>query len=281
MTSSAPVSILGTQRLQGKTCLITGSSGGIGRSTALLMARAGANVVLCARRKEVLDQVVKECEEAYEAQGSGAGTKGGNFSSIVMDMRDRKSLDSILHSLPGWSKGKVDILIANAGLVRGKDKVGDIDPDEIDEVLETNVRGFIHLNQIFVREFKKQNSGHIITIGSIAGREAYPGGSIYCASKFAVNAFTSSLLKELVDTPIRVTEIQPGMVETSFSVTRYRGDQQKADSEYDGLTPLTPDDIAEDIVFAASRPSHVNVAESLIFPVNQASPYHAFRGNKK
>jgi 3-hydroxy acid dehydrogenase/malonic semialdehyde reductase len=201
MTSSGPVSILGTSRLQGKSVLITGASGGIGKSAALLFARTGANVILCARRKDALDSAVTECQEAYKAQGESAGTKGGKFTSIVMDMRDRKSIDSVLSSLPQWAS-TVDILVANAGLVRGKDKVGDIDPDEIDEILETNVRGFIHLNQIFVRLFKKQNSGHLITLGSIAGREAYPGGSIYCATKFAVNAFTSSLLKELVDTPV-------------------------------------------------------------------------------
>jgi 3-hydroxy acid dehydrogenase/malonic semialdehyde reductase len=202
MTSSGPISILGTQRLVNKNVLITGASGGIGRSTALLFARTGANVILCARRKEALDTAVKECQEAYKAQGSVGGSEGGHFASIVMDMRDRNSINEILPSLPKWAQGKVDILVANAGLVRGKDKVGDIDLDEIDEMLETNVRGFIQLNQIFVREFKKQNSGHLITIGSIAGREAYPGGSIYCATKFAVNAFTSSLLKELVHTPV-------------------------------------------------------------------------------
>lgn len=202
MTSTGPVSILGTSRLQGKTALITGASGGIGKSAALLFARTGTNVILCARRKDALDTVVKECEEAYKAQGSVAGSNGGKFAAIVMDMRNRKSMDNILPSLPEWAFSKVDILVSNAGLVRGKDKVGDIDPDEIDEMLETNVRGFIHLNQIFIREFKKRNSGHLITLGSIAGREAYPGGSIYCATKFAVHAFTSSLLKELVDTQV-------------------------------------------------------------------------------
>ena len=202
MTSPGPVSILGTQRLQGKNVLITGASGGIGKSTAMLFARTGANVVLCARRKDALDTAAKECEEAYKAQGPGAGSQGGKFASVVVDMRDRESIDGLMIALPDWAKSKVDVLVANAGLVRGKDKVGDIDPEEVDEMLETNVRGFIHLNQLFVKEFKKRNSGHIITLGSIAGREAYPGGSIYCATKFAVNAFTSSLLKELVDTQV-------------------------------------------------------------------------------
>lgn len=253
MTTSGPISILGTSRLQGLNVLITGASGGIGKSTALLFARTGANVVLCARRKDALDSAVQDCSEAYKAQGSVAGERGGKFAAIVMDMRDRKSIDNIVHTLPDWAS-KIDVLVANAGLVRGKDKIGDIDPDEIDEMLECNVRGFIHLNQIFVRRFREQNSGHLITLGSIAGREAYPGGAIYCSTKFAVHAFTSSLLKELVDTPIRVTEIQvsrnrvpiwtdtsdrcfsfaqPGMVETDFSVTRYRGDKAKADAVSD------------------------------------------------
>ncbi|GAC72993.1 predicted dehydrogenase [Moesziomyces antarcticus T-34] len=265
-----------TQRLHNKTVLVTGASGGIGKAAAVLFARAGCNVVLTARRAEALSQAATECSLANQQGQTGAG---GNFAAITLDMRDRTQLDGLLASLPDWAKN-VDILVNNAGLVLGTDKVGDISPDEIDVMLDTNVRGLIHLTQIFVREFKKRNAGHIINLGSIAGREGYPGGSIYCATKFAVNAFTSALLKELVDTPIRVTEIQPGMVETDFSVTRFRGDKNAADKVYQGLQPLTPEDIAEEIVWAANRPAHVNIAESLVFPVNQASPYHAFRGGK-
>jgi 3-hydroxy acid dehydrogenase/malonic semialdehyde reductase len=215
-----------------------------------------------------------ECAAANMAGQTGAG---GNCAALTLDMRQRAQLDGLLESLPAWARN-VDILVNNAGLVLGTDKVGDIAPDEIDVMLETNVRGLIHLTQIFVRHFKQRNAGHIINLGSIAGREAYPGGSIYCTTKFAVKAFTSSLLKELVDTPIRVTEIQPGMVETNFSVTRYRGDRSAADKVYQGLQPLIAEDVAEEIVWAANRPAHVNIAETLIFPVNQASPYHVFRG---
>ena len=252
MSGAAP--IFTTSRLQGKNVVITGASGGIGKSTALLFARAGANVVLSARRKDALEEAVSECQAAYKAQGEAiSGQKGGKFAAIVTDLRDRKSIDALHANLPEWAKGKTDIFVSNAGLVRGREHVGDIDPDEIDEMIETNVRGFIHVNQLFVKEFKTRNSGHIITIGSIAGREAYPGGSIYCATKFAVKAFTSSLLKELVNTNVRVTEIQPGMVETDFSVTRFRGDQNRADAEYKGLQPLTPQDIAEDIDILAKQ----------------------------
>uniref|UniRef100_V5GUP5 NADP-dependent L-serine/L-allo-threonine dehydrogenase n=1 Tax=Kalmanozyma brasiliensis (strain GHG001) TaxID=1365824 RepID=V5GUP5_KALBG len=263
-----------TQRLHNKTVLVTGASGGIGKATALLFARAGCNVILTARRAEELSAAATECAHANLA---GQTNAGGNFAAITLDMRNREQLDGLISSLPEWAK-EVDILVNNAGLVLGTDKVGDISADEMDVMIDTNVKGLIHLTQIFVREFKKRNAGHVINLGSIAGREGYPGGSIYCATKFAVNAFTSALLKELVDTPIRVTEVQPGMVETSFSVTRFRGDQDAADKVYKGLQPLSAEDIAEEIVWAANRPAHVNIAETLVFPVNQASPYHAFRG---
>ncbi|PWN47981.1 putative NADP(+)-dependent dehydrogenase [Violaceomyces palustris] len=269
-------SIFPTSRLHNKTVLVTGASGGIGKATAILFARAGCNVVLTARRAESLSAAARECAQANEEGKTGAG---GNYAAILLDMQKRDQLDGLLTALPDWAKN-VDILVNNAGLVLGTEKVGDISPDDIDVMIDTNVRGLIHLTQIFVREFKKRQAGHIINLGSIAGREAYPGGSIYTATKFAVNAFTSALLKELVDTPIRVTEIQPGMVETDFSVTRYRGDTDAASKVYQGLQPLTGEDIAEEIVWAANRPPHVNIAESLIFPVNQASPYHAYRGGK-
>ena len=304
--------LFSTTRLHNKTVLVTGASGGIGKATAVLFARAGCNVVLTARRADALTAAAQECATANQQGQSGAG---GNFAAITLDMRDRKQLDSVVHNLPEWAKN-VDILVNNAGLVLGTDKVGDIDPEEIDTMIDTNVKGLIHLTQIFVRgtsftftplppflflltvptvavstEFKQRQSGHIINIGSIAGREGYPGGSIvclfspslplvspfehnltkfndsylafwqYCATKFAVNAFTSALLKELVDTPIRVTEIQPGMVETNFSVTRFRGDKGAADAVYQGLQPLSGEDIAEEIVWAANRPPHVNIAE--------------------
>lgn len=150
MAASTP--LLTTQRLQGKVCVVTGASSGIGRSTAILFARAGANVVLSARRKDALEEVENACKEAYKAQGQQiAGTQGGKFASIVTDMRDRKSIDGLQANLPQWAQGKTDILISNAGLVRGREHVGDLNLDEVDEMLETNLRGFIHVNQLFVK----------------------------------------------------------------------------------------------------------------------------------
>ncbi|CAO1630090.1 unnamed protein product [Jaminaea pallidilutea] len=260
-------------RIQGKVVFITGASGGIGKSTAVLFARLGANVVLAARRKEQLEQVAEECVKANKEGGTG---QGGKTHVAIVDMMKRSQIEEAKANLPDWAQ-QVDVLVNNSGLVLGVDKVGSIDADEIDVMIQTNVVGLIHLTQLFVADFKKRQSGHVIMLGSIAGREAYPGGSIYCTTKFAVAAFTSSLMKELVDTPIRVTEIQPGMVETDFSTTRYRGDKDAAAKVYQGLEPLTGDDIAEEIVWAASRKPHVNVAQTLVFPVNQASPYHNAR----
>jgi len=219
-------------------------------------------LILTARRADKLAQVKSQCEEALSGKGK--------VLVIEADMTKREDLNGIL----GKAKDeglKVDILVNNAGMVKGVEQIGEIADEDIDVMLQTNVIGLIHLTQLLVREFKKQNSGMIINLGSIAGREAYAGGAIYCATKHAVSAFNHSLLRELVNTPIRVCEIQPGMVETEFSIVRFRGDTDKAGAVYKGLTPLSGDDIAEEIVWVASRPEHVNIAQMLILPVNQAT----------
>ncbi|RSH77199.1 uncharacterized protein EHS24_003499 [Apiotrichum porosum] len=236
---------------------------GIGAATAELFARAGSNVVLLARRRAALDQVAEQCQQAYAESGHD-----GRVVVIPADMQDRKSVGGVLDQLDGLT---LDILVNNAGLVRGREHVGDVTDEDIEVMFQTNVFGLIHLTQSVVREFKKRNQGMIINLGSVAGIEPYAGGSIYCATKAAVTAFSGSLLRELVNTNIRVAEIQPGMVETEFSVVRYRGDKDRATNEYSGMTPLTGADIAEQIVWVASRPAHVNIANMLIFPVNQAS----------
>ncbi|CEQ39509.1 SPOSA6832_01035 [Sporobolomyces salmonicolor] len=284
--------VFSASRLAGKTVLITGASGGIGAETAILFARAGTNLILTARRQAQLDEVSQLAAKAHLEGGTG---KGGQFVTLTLDMQDSAAIKGLLERVPEELR-RIDVLVNNgwrvqAGLVFGTDKVGEIDEKEIETMFSmsftiphTNVLGLITLTQLMVNEFKKQNSGHIINLGSIAGKEAYAGGSIYCATKHAVSAFNNSLLRELVSTPIRVSQICPGMVETSFSVTRFRGDKEKANKVYEGLQPLVAKDIlifdcsAEEIVWAASRPDHVNIADVLVFPKAQASATINHRG---
>lgn len=268
------MSVFNASRLAGKTVLITGASSGIGQATAILFARAGSNLILLARREEALKKTAELALAAHKE------TDGGQIATIPLDVSNRAAVKDLWSAIPAHLR-QVDILVNNAGFVLGVDRVGSIQESEIDAMIATNVTGLIDMTQLFVKDFKERETGHIINIGSIAGREAYAGGSIYCATKFAVHAFTACLMRELVDTPIRVTEIQPGMVETEFSVVRFRGDQAAADKVYQGLDPLTAEDIAEEIVWAASRPPRVNIAEVLILPVNQASTTLNFRPHAK
>jgi len=206
--------------------------------------------------------------------------QGGTIVTVQLDVSDRVQVAALWSKVPSDLRN-VDILVNNAGSAHGLDLVGDILDSDIDAMFATNVLGLISITQLLVKDFRARNKGHVINVGSIAGRESYARGSVYCASKAAVRAFTGSLLREVVNTPIRVTEIQPGMVETEFSIVRFRGDKSTADKVYDGLLPLTAEDIAEEIVWAAARPPHVNIAEVYVLPVNQASPTLAFRGGSK
>ncbi|KAJ7709926.1 hypothetical protein B0H17DRAFT_1029829 [Mycena rosella] len=267
------MSVFNASRLLGKTVLITGASSGIGAATAVLFAKAGTNILLLARREDALKTVQQACVAAHKESGL---KEGGQFAPIQLDVSDKAAVSALWSKVPSALRN-VDILVNNAGYVIGKDHVGDIDDSIIEGMFATNVFGLISMTQLLVRDFKAKKSGHIINIGSIASREPYVGGSIYTATKHAVNAFTASMMRELVNTPIRVTEIQPGMVETEFSIVRFLGDTSAAKSVYAGLQPLTGEDIAEEIVWAASRPPHVNIAETLIFPVNQASAVISYR----
>ncbi|KIK59905.1 hypothetical protein GYMLUDRAFT_60004 [Collybiopsis luxurians FD-317 M1] len=267
------MSIFNASRLLGKTVLVTGASAGIGAATALLFAKhlchlkGGSNVILVARRAEAIKSVAEACASAFKESGL---KQGGKFAAIQLDVSDKAQVASFWDKVPADLRN-VDILVNNAGFVLGVEHVGDIKDEDIEAMFATNVLGLISVTQLLIKDFKARQSGHVINLGSIAGRETYPGGSIYTATKHAVHAFTATMMRELVNTPIRVTEIQPGMVETEFSIVRFRGDAQAAKKVYTGLEPLTAADIAEEIVWAAARPPHVNVAEVLVLPVNQAS----------
>ncbi|KAF7304866.1 Short-chain dehydrogenase/reductase family protein [Mycena kentingensis (nom. inval.)] len=266
--------VFNATRLLGKTVLVTGASSGIGKATAILFAKAGSNVLLLARRADALETVKRACEEAHKASGL---KEGGQFAAIPLDVSDRAAISKLFSLVPEPLRA-VDILVNNAGYVIGRDHVGNIEDKVIDGMFATNVLGLIAMTQLFVNDFKARGAaGHIINLGSVAGREPYAGGSVYTATKFAVNAFTASMMRELINTPIRVTEIQPGMVETEFSLVRFNGDTDAAKAVYAGMQPLTGEDVAEEIVWAASRPPHVNIAETLVFPVNQASAITFYR----
>ncbi|CAG9946740.1 unnamed protein product [Clonostachys rosea f. rosea IK726] len=256
------------KRLSGKTILITGASSGIGRSTALEFARTSPQnlrLILTARREDALRELRDQIREEV-----GGGVE---VLPVKLDVSDADAVRGFVGNLPEeWRD--INVLVNNAGLVRGVDRAPEIKEDDINVMFATNVTGLINMTQAILPIFLKRpegGQGDIINISSIAGRESYPGGSIYCASKAAVKSFTDSLRKELIASRVRVISVDPGQVETEFSVVRFYGDKSKADAVYAGCTPLTPDDIAEVIVFTATRPENVVVADSLIFPNHQAS----------
>lgn len=243
-----------------KTVLITGASSGIGEGCARKFASQGARIILNARNIQKLETLALELKEKYNSE----------CYVLPFDVCDRKTAIESLESLPNEWKS-IDILINNAGLAVGVDKEHEGSLDEWDVVIDTNVKALLSMTRIVVPGMVERGRGHIINIGSIAGDAAYPGGSVYCATKAAVKALSDGLRIDLVDTPLRVTNIKPGLVETNFSVVRFRGDQEKADNVYKGIHALTGDDIAEVAYFAASAPEHMQVAEILVMPTNQAS----------
>ncbi|GAA5803047.1 hypothetical protein EDC94DRAFT_658521 [Helicostylum pulchrum] len=254
-------------RLEGKTVFITGASSGIGEASARQFADEGSNLILTARRLEKLQQLQSELTKSHP---------NIHVHAVQLDVRDKKQIEKVVSELPENVKN-IDILLNNAGMVVGTDPLVEVEEDVIDQMLATNVKGLVLLTQAIVPGMKERGVGHVINIGSVAGKQAYGGGSIYCATKFAVDAITKALAIELVETPIRVSQICPGLVNTEFSTIRFRGDKDKADSVYKGLQPLVADDIAELIVFTAGRPAHVNIADMLVFPVNQADAKTVYR----
>jgi 3-hydroxy acid dehydrogenase / malonic semialdehyde reductase len=254
--------------LNGKIVFITGASSGIGKSCALKFASEGASLILCARRIELLEALRSEILAKYPSI---------QVLVFKLDVRDNEAVKKVIGSLPDeWRT--IDILVNDAGLSRGLDKFQDALLSDWEEMIDTNVKGLLFVTKAVVSGMIERKSGHIINIGSIAGHEVYPRGHVYCASKHAVDAITKGLRMDLVDTPIRVTTIDPGLVETEFSIVRFHGDKEKAKAVYNNLTPLSPDDVAETVVWTASRPPHVQIAEMIIFPTAQASAAVVHRG---
>lgn len=251
--------------MKNKIVLITGATSGIGRACAHKFASMGADIILNGRKVEVMEEIKNELI-----------AMGVDVLLLPFDVRDREAMRSAVDSLDGKWKN-IDVLINNAGLVFGVDKEFEGSLDEWDIMIDTNIRALLAMTRMVVPAMVERGAGHIINIGSIAGDAAYPGGSVYCATKAAVKALSDGLRIDLVDTPLRVTNIKPGMVETNFSVTRYRGDKEKADAFYKGIQPLCGADIAEVAYYAASAPAHVQIAEVLVMPTNQATGTISYR----
>lgn len=251
--------------LSDRIVFITGASSGIGEATARKFALQGARVILVARRKDRLERLTRELTAPTLA--------------LPLDVRHQDEVNAAVAGLPAeWQE--IDILVNAAGLARGLWKLYEGQIDGWDEMIDTNIKGLLYVSRAVVPGMVTRGRGHIINLGSIAGHELYPGGNVYCATKFAVNALTKGLLMDLVDTPIRVSSIDPGLVETEYSQVRFYGDRERARKVYEGLQPLTGDDIADAIVWVASRPPHVQVAQMVIFPAAQGSAMVVHRHTK-
>jgi 3-hydroxy acid dehydrogenase / malonic semialdehyde reductase len=251
-------------RIHEKKVLITGATSGIGEASALAFASMGCHVVITGRRASKLDVLAEKIHQLYDV----------DVTTASFDVRDRSACEKFADD-PGSEH--IDILINNAGLSRGLDPADTADPDDWDEMIDTNVKGLLNITRLILPGMKSRNSGFIINVGSIAGHDSYPGGSVYCASKHAVAAFTRSLKMDLNGTNIRVGMISPGLVETEFSLVRFHGDAERAANVYKGLQPLTATDIAELIVFMVNRPLHVNILDLVVMPVDQSSVFLASR----
>lgn len=246
--------------LKEKRVLITGATNGIGKATAIKFAKEGANLILLGRNLEKLDSIAQEIKNNYEVR----------IETVLSDIRNytllKKEMDRVLKDNP-----VVDILVNNAGLALGLDKVYMNSVEDIDTVIDTNIKGVLYMLELVVPKMIQHNvEGTIINLGSVAGNSAYAGGAVYCASKAAVKIISDGLRIDLVDKPIRVTTILPGAVETDFSVVRFKGDQERAAGVYKGLNPLTPEDVAETIVHVSSLPQNIQLTDITLTPIQQA-----------
>ncbi len=243
--------------LQGKTVFVTGASSGIGKATALAFAREGCRLLVCARRQERLESLLEALTKA-----------GTAVHGFALDVRDRGAVETILGGLPKeWSE--IDVLVNNAGLSRGLTKVYEDDPQNWQEMIDTNISGLLFVTKQIVPGMVARGRGHVINMGSTAGYITYTNGAVYCATKAAEKAISQGLKLDLMGTPVRVTSVDPGMVQTEFSAVRFRGDEERAAKVYQNITPLQPEDVADAIVWVASRPAHVNIHNIVMTTIDQ------------
>ena len=247
-------------RLKGKIVLITGATAGIGKSCAMQFAEMGSRLILMIRNEEKGKKLIQEINEKYPDT---------EITLLVGDVRDGKDCEELIDSLPEDLKS-IDVLVNNAGLAKGLDKVYEVSIEDINTMIDTNIKGLLFVTRAVVPLMLKHNKGHIINLGSVAGALSYANGGVYCATKAAVRFITDALRIELLETPLKVTNIQPGLVETDFSLTRFSGDVERAKNVYKGIEALTPDDIADIIVSTANQPDRVQVSEVTIVAQTQA-----------
>lgn len=251
-----------------KTALITGATSGIGEATAHILAENNYRVIITGRRKEKLEALKQKLIDKHQAA----------VLALVFDVRNYKEVTNSLGKLPKeWQD--IDVLINNAGLAVGTDTIDEGALEDWNQMIDTNIKGLLHVSKTILPSMKNKKSGHVINIASVAGKEVYLKGNVYCATKHAVDALSKAMRIDLLPHRIRVTNIAPGMVETEFSVVRYKGNKEKADEVYRDMKPLTGKDIAETIWFVINRPAHVNINDILIMPTSQANTSHLLREN--
>ncbi len=245
---------------------ITGATAGIGKATAELFAKHGYNIIITGRRKDRLEEFSAHLKSTYEVE----------VLFLNFDIRNNKEVEKAISLLTGEWK-KIDVLVNNAGLAVGLSTIQDGDIDDWERMIDTNVKGLLYITRHLAPVMIANGSGHIINIGSIAGKEVYANGNVYCATKHAVDALSKSMRIDMLPFNIKVTAINPGMVETEFSIVRFKGDEERAKKPYFGIQPLTPEDIADTIYWCASRPAHVNINDIIITPTVQANATNTFR----
>ncbi len=252
--------------MNGKIILITGATAGFGKAIAYKFAERGWNIIITGRRKDRLKKIEDDITSQFNVK----------VLSLDFDVTKRKTVEQSINDIPhDWKK--IDVLVNNAGLASGLSLIQDGNVDDWEVMIDTNIKGLLYVSRAVIPFMIENKSGHIINLGSIAGKEAYLKGNIYCATKFAVDAITKSMRIDLLQNRIRVTQISPGAAETEFSLTRYHGDEARAKKVYDGYTPLTADDIADIAYFAATRPPHVVLNDIVVTPLAQANTTYIFK----